>query len=241
MFMDSADTPTYGETYGETPQPNSGLGQRLIGIITYRAHIYREIAKDRGATGAAAAIVVVTSLLVGALNGLFFGFALRSPEFEVMLRELQEQYRDMGLAVDLSQVAAINPGVWATLFGIGFTLYGLFFWLAPAWLSSLAANNFFEEKSGTSVGEMLRVYGFVYLFSLLLLIPIPIPFIVNLVVLVLSMLGNMIGAREAGGLSTAGGILTVLFAFGVSIVLGLALYICFSLFAAMAMAGAAGA
>lgn len=236
--MDSADTPTYGETYGETPQPNSGLGKRLTGIITYRAPIYREIAKDRGATGVAAAIVVVSTLLVGALNGLFFGLVLQDGE---ALSQLQQTYRDLGLAVDLSPIAAISPAVWAALFGIGMVIYGMFFWLVPAWLSSLAANNFFEEKSGTNVGEMLRVYGFVYLFSLLLLLPIPIPFIVNLIVLVLSMLGNMIGAREAGGLSTAGGILTVLFAFGVALVLGLALYICFSLFAAMAMAGAAGA
>jgi hypothetical protein len=232
--MESADTPTYGGT----EQPNSGLGQRLIGIITYRAPIYREIAKDRSATGVAAAIVVVTMAIVGAVSGLFFGFTLQDG---ALLNQLEQQYRDLGLAVNLEPIARIGPGLWATIFAVGLIIYGLFFWLVPAWLSSLAANNFFEEKGGTSVGEMLRVYGFVYLFSLLMLIPIPIPFIVNLIVLVLSMLGNMIGAREAGGLSTTGGILTVLFAFGVTLVLGLALYICFSLFAAMAMAGAAGA
>jgi hypothetical protein len=235
--MEPTDTPTYGGT----EQTNSGLGQRLLGIITYRAPIYREIAKDRSATGIAAAIVIVTSLLVGTLSGLFFGFALQSPEFEVMLREMQQQYRELGLTIDPNQIASISPLVWMALFGAGLTLYGLFFWFVPAWLSSLAANKFFEEKEGTSVGEMLRVYGFVYIFSLLLLIPIPIPFVVNLIVLVLSMLGNMIGAREAGGLTTSGGILTVLFAFGVTVVLGLALYICFSLFAAMALAAAAGA
>lgn len=56
-----------------TTSPSSSLTDRLIGIITFKAPVYREVAHDERALQPAAIIVVVVTLLVGVISGLLGG------------------------------------------------------------------------------------------------------------------------------------------------------------------------
>jgi len=56
-----------------TTSPSSSLINRLIGIITFKAPVYREVAHDASALQPAAIIVVAVTLIVGVVNGLLGG------------------------------------------------------------------------------------------------------------------------------------------------------------------------
>ncbi len=51
-------------------QATDSLVNRLIGIITFKTPVYKEVAEDRTATSMAAIIVVVVAVLVGLISGL---------------------------------------------------------------------------------------------------------------------------------------------------------------------------
>jgi hypothetical protein len=51
-------------------QGSASLMDRLMGIVTFKAPVYKEVAEDRTATGTAAIIVVVVAVLVGIISGL---------------------------------------------------------------------------------------------------------------------------------------------------------------------------
>lgn len=62
-------------------QATDSLVNRLMGIITFKAPVYKEVAEDKTATSTAAIIVVVVAVLVGLISGLFnsgqgMGYAL---------------------------------------------------------------------------------------------------------------------------------------------------------------------
>lgn len=49
---------------------SNSLVDRLMGIITFKAPVYREVAHDEAALGPAAIIVAAVTLLVGIFSGL---------------------------------------------------------------------------------------------------------------------------------------------------------------------------
>ena len=51
-------------------QASDTLVNRLIGIVTFKAPVYKEVAEDKTATSMAAIIVVVVAVLVGLISGL---------------------------------------------------------------------------------------------------------------------------------------------------------------------------
>jgi hypothetical protein len=54
-------------------QAQGPLMNRLMGIVTFKAPVYKEIAEDKTATQMAAIIVIVVAVIVGLISGLFAG------------------------------------------------------------------------------------------------------------------------------------------------------------------------
>ena len=54
-------------------QASSSLMDRLVGIITFKAPVYKEVAEDTTATGSAALIVIVVAVLAGLVGGIIGG------------------------------------------------------------------------------------------------------------------------------------------------------------------------
>ncbi|MCL5999133.1 MAG: YIP1 family protein [Chloroflexi bacterium] len=51
-------------------QSSGSITDRLIGVVTFKTPVYREIADDTTATGSAALIVVVVAVVAGVISGL---------------------------------------------------------------------------------------------------------------------------------------------------------------------------
>lgn len=221
---DPFQQPDQGDMY---PQSQTSLGGRLLGIITFKQNIYREIAKDRSSIGIAAALVIVITLssgfVGGYLNGLAFQSAAYQAEIRQMWQEMFQQFEQTGMQMQAemeqmidSMLAPLNwgPWVWGGINGGVSLLAGLFFWLLTGWLSALAANKFFEGN--TSTGQILSVFGFVYIFSLIGLLPVPC--VAALLALGLSIVGNTIGIKAAAGIDTGSALVSLLFAYGITLV-----------------------
>ncbi len=150
---------------------------RLMGVLTLRGPVYKQIAEDPSVTTTAGIIVVLATLVSGFTNGLLIIDAATG-------------------AVSTNISSAIAGAVVAVVFG-------LIAWFVGAWITAMIAKLFGGK---TDTGEMLRVSGFakifsfVSLFSLLALVSTSLMCIVApmaLVVSVLAILGNLIGIREA--------------------------------------------
>jgi hypothetical protein len=166
-----------------TSASGGGLVNRLIGVITLKAPVYREIADDTTATTEAGIIVVVVSLIVGII-GAFVGVGVpgvtTNPEVST---------------VSIAIVAAIT-GLIASVLG----------WLVGGWVTAFVARQFFQGKTDT--GEMLRVFGYTRIFSLFGIVPI----IGGIIGAILGIIGNIIGIREAAEFDTTKAILTAIIA-----------------------------
>jgi hypothetical protein len=156
--------------------------ERIMGIITLKAPVYKSVAEDSNATKEATIIVVAVSLI----QGLVMGFLL--PE-------------GSGFMGAVSTV-----------------LSGLVGWYVSAWLLATIAKAF---KGKTDINEMLRVTGFVSIFNLAVLLNLAIwispslicvTSLIGLVILVLSLIGYVIGVREAAEFSTGNAVVTALIA-----------------------------
>jgi hypothetical protein len=210
MELPPSSEPSTG--YG---QQKSSLMERLLGIITFKAPIYKEIAEDQDATGIAAVIVVVVAIFVGFVSGLF------------QTGQINAQFADQGVSMDLNPLVA---GVFGAVIQPVFSLIG---WGIGSWLLALIASKFFEGKTNTS--EMLRVLGFTYIFNILGIIPC-----VGIVGWVLSIVGAVIGIREAAEFDTGKAVLTVVIEIAIIIGIFILLFAClfFAIFALAA--GASG-
>lgn len=158
---------------------------RLIGVLTLKAPVYKEIAEDATANGQAAIIVIVAAIL-SAIGGYTGAAALAT--------QLGAPAPNM-VAVIVQQVAG-----------------GLIGWAVGSWLLSFVAKTIF--KGDTSTGEMLRVNGYTRAFGLLGILGI-IPVlgaIIGFVTAILGIIGNIIGIREAAGFDTTKAILTAVIA-----------------------------
>jgi len=151
--------------------------ERLMGVITLKAPMYRKIADDKSLTGEAAMIVVLVSALAGFVGALLGG----SPD---------------GKPIGI---------VGAVLMAVVAVIVALIGWVIGAWLTAFVAKTFFQGKTNTS--EMMRVTGFTKVFGILGVIPI-----LGIVGVILSIIGNVIGIREAAEFDTMKAILTAVIA-----------------------------
>jgi len=117
---------------------------RIIGVLTLKSPVYREIAHNTSLTGSAGIIVAVVAVLVGLSAGFFQGLASGA---------------GTGQAVMLAVAAAVIQII-AALIG----------WLAGSALTAFVAKSFFGGQTDT--GEMMRIYGYTNIFNILGVIPV---------------------------------------------------------------------
>jgi hypothetical protein len=148
---------------------------RIIGVLTLKAPVYRAIAEDQNATTTAAIIVVVVALAAAIIGAAAFGITSTSlpPEFQ----QYVPQRSAIGYAISV---------VLSTLIG----------WVVGSWIFAFVSKTFFGGKTNT--GEMLRVFGYTQIFAILYIIPC----CGALLGLILSVIGAIIGIREASEFST---------------------------------------
>ncbi|MBI4785641.1 MAG: YIP1 family protein [Chloroflexi bacterium] len=167
---------------------------RLMGVITLKPAVYREIAHDQNATGQAAIIVVVMALFSGIVGAIVLA----------------------AMSSSLPPGTAIGSPVGSAIRTI---ITAIISWLIGAWVIAFVSKTFFGGKTDT--GEMLRVFGFTQIFQVIAIVPC----IGTIVALVLSLIGAVIGIREASEFDTTKAILTGIVAFVilliVSAILGL--------------------
>jgi len=154
---------------------------RIIGIVTLKAPVYREIAEDQTATTQAAMVVVIATLVQGFFQGL----------------------------VKMSSEGAVQVSVVGAVVGAIVTvIVGLIAWVLSAWVLAFVAS---AMGGKTNTSEMMRVTGFVQVFSLVAVLNILIVIspmlgcitgLIGLVVAVLSLIGYLIGVREAAEFTT---------------------------------------
>lgn len=161
--------------------------ERIMGIVTLKAPTYKAIAKDKSLTQEAMMIVIV----VAVVNNLVSGIVNSS-------------------IAGTSMVGGLLQAVVGAIFG-------LIAWYASAWLLAFVANKFFQGKTATD--EMLRVTGYVYVFNLVgvlsllgLIAPalLCLTGLVGFAALILSLIGFVIGVREAAEFSTGNAVITAI-------------------------------
>ncbi len=164
---------------------------RIIGVITLRAQAYRDIAADKTATGQAALIVIIATLLAGFSEGL------------------------VGTESNATTLS-VGRGVVDALVTVIHALIG---WAFSAWVLAFVAKIIFHGKTNTL--EMLRVTGFVHVFdivSILVLLKLVTPGVATLgaiiigIAAILRLIGYIVGVREAARLTTLLAILTAIVA-----------------------------
>jgi hypothetical protein len=151
---------------------------RILGVLTLKAPVYKQIAEDTSATMTAGIIVVVMAILGGILGALMVGLVGSSLP--------PEQLAQAGSPVKIAISTIIN------------TIIG---WLIGSAVFAFIANAFGGK---TNTGEMLRVFGFTQIFQILNIIPC----LGSIAALILSVIGAIIGIREAAEFSTGKAVLT---------------------------------
>jgi len=149
---------------------------RIKGVLLLDSAVFDEVEHDEKATGQAALIVIVASILaaIGASSGTFFS----------------------------SLAMGHNP--WNVSFGSGSAVMiflGVIFWSIIAWLVWAAVTYFIGSKifhGEATYGEMLRVTGFAYApLAFLILGAIScIGFAISLVISVWALAAVFVGVRE---------------------------------------------
>ncbi len=174
------------------------LMDRIMGVATLKAPIYREIADDTTATNQAAIIVVVMSIIGGVLAMVAVSIASSS-------------LQGVPGAAAASPIGTLIRTIINTIIG----------WLIGSWVFAFVSTTFFQGK--TNMWEMARVFGFTQIFAVLNIGPC----IGTSAALVLSVIGAIIGIREASEFDTTKAILTGIVGFVgvliVSFVIGLIL------------------
>jgi hypothetical protein len=169
-------------------KPTGGkMIDRIMGVITLKAPVYREIADDATGTPQAAMVLVVATLIAQFFSGLIA--------------------RSSTGAVEISIIGAFISAI------LGLVV-GLVAWVFTAWVLATVAK-MLDGKTDT--GEMLRVTGYVRVFSLISIINIfqvispalgCVTTLISFAVAVLSLIGYVIGVREAAEFTTGKAIIT---------------------------------
>jgi hypothetical protein len=177
---------------------------RIMGVITLKAPIYRQIADDKNDTMNAAIIVVVARLISGFFSGL--------------------------VSIDPSTGGASVSVIGAVLAAILTVIVGLIAWAISAWVLAFVAK---AMGGKTDTGEMLRVTGYVEIFSLVGILAVLglispallcVVGIISLVVGILRLIGYVIGVREAAEFSTTNAIITAVIAAVVNFIIFAVIY-----------------
>jgi Yip1 domain len=164
---------------------------RIMGVITLKSATYRSIADDQTATTQAAMIVIIVSLISGFFSGL------------------------VRVTADGVVQTSVVGGVTGAIVGV---LLGLLSWVVASWVLSAVAS---AMGGKTNTGEMMRVTGFVQVFGLVSILNILvlvspalgcITGLMGLVVAILSLIGYVIGVREAAEFDTTKAIIAAIVA-----------------------------
>lgn len=177
------------------PSKQSNVFERLLGVITLKAPIYREIAEDHSATLQAAIIVVVVALIVGAITALGASNAT-----------LASVTNAAGVA---SQPPVKNPVGGAVVMVID----ELLIWIVGSFFIAGVARGYFHGSTDT--GEILRIFGYTRIFQILLILGVfgsPVAAVVSIAGMALSIIGTVIGVREAASFDTGKAVISALFA-----------------------------
>ncbi len=169
---------------------------RILGVIMLRAPVYREIADDQQATREAATVFVVVTLISGFFNGI-----VKSSN-----------------GVNFLSIGGAIGGA------IGGLIIGLIGWVFTSWVLAFVAK---QLDGKTSTSEMLRVTGYVSVFSLVnvlnifKLIPLLgcLTTLIAIAVWILSLVGYVIGVREAAEFTTGKAIIAAIVAVIVNFVI----------------------
>jgi hypothetical protein len=161
---------------------------RIKGVLLLESATFSEVEHDTGATGQAALIVIVSSILaaIGAASGPFLG------------------------------MLALGQSPWSLGEGSPLLiLLGITFWSIIAWLVWAAATYIVGAKifpGDATYGEMLRVTGFAYApLAFMVLGAIPcIGFAISLIVTVWALAAVFVGVREGLDLGFGRTLVTVI-------------------------------
>lgn len=157
-----------------------GIMSRIMGVITLKAPVYREIADDTTATSQAAIIVVIFALVAAGVGAAIVG----------VLGSSLPQGSQFGQS--LNPVAAALRSFVDILIG----------WVVGSWVFAFVSKTFFGGKTNT--GEMLRVFGFTQVFQIFAIIPC----CGWAIAWVLGIIGAIIGIREASEFDTGKAVIT---------------------------------
>ncbi len=117
---------------------------RIMGILTLKAPVYKEVAEDKSATTTAAIIVVVMAVISAVVGGLIL----------VVLGSVLP-----------AGSAPLNPITSA----IKTIISAIVSWLVGGWVIAFVSKTFFGGKTDT--GEMLRVFGYTQIFQIIAIVP----------------------------------------------------------------------
>ncbi len=162
---------------------------RILGVLTLRARTYREIAEDRTATGQAALLVIIVAL-IGGIGGA------------VVLTYLSN-------SLLLTPAQTGSP----LRFAIMTILYTTLGWLFVSWVFAYVSRIILKSKTTTL--QMARVFGYTQVFAILEIIP----YVGNVLAFILSLIGSIIGIREASKFSTGKAIITAVVGFVVYLII----------------------
>jgi hypothetical protein len=184
-------------TPGQMASGSASMMDRIMGVITLKAPIYRQIADDQTATGQAAIIVVIATLVAGFFRGLV---------------------RTEGGVTALSFGAAI-------IGAIVLVVIGLIGWGVGAWVLAFVAK-WFGGKTNTMemlrVTGYVHVFDFVSVVVVLALASSLFLCLVGLIAFIaaiLRLIGYVIGVREAAEFSTGNAIITAIVAWVVEFII----------------------
>ena len=152
---------------------------RIMGVAMLKAPVYREIADDQNGTSQAAIIVVVMAVIGGILGAISIVLA-------------------SSFITDSAQLAQLGSPVGTAIKTIVNAILG---WLIGSWVMATVAGAFGGK---TNTGEMLRVFGFTQVFQILAVVPC----VGTIAALALSIVGAIIGIREAAEFDTTKAVLT---------------------------------
>ncbi len=165
---------------------------RIMGVITLKAPVYRQIAEDPAATKTAAIIVAIISIIRGFSEGL--------------------------VKLDPNTGLFSTDFVRGVLGAVVVGVLGMVAWAVGSWILAFVAN---ALGGKTNTQEMMRVTGYVAIFgivSILVLLIVLLPVlgclvgIMSLIVAILSIIGYIIGVREAAEFSTGKAIVAAIVA-----------------------------
>lgn len=192
---------------------SSSLTDRLKGIITLKAPTYREVAEDPAATNQALTIVIIVAVISGVLG--FIAATIINNALGVAATQLGDQAGAPFAIPTISPIGQLVTSVLSVIVG----------WVIGSWVLDFVARSFFQGRS--TFQEMLRVTGFTSVFtiigSILGLIPC-VGALAGIVAVVLQLIGNVIGIREAAEVDNTKAILIAIVAavviFVVALIIG---------------------